>query len=231
MPSSGSKAAGEAAGPRYEFRVWAASLAAVRDRLEKLSGPQSAEQSRETYIVSDATNDTNTKIRAGAMDIKVLVRTNRNLEQWNPYLKADFPIDTALIAEKIFPVLHVDPPELRGQLFTAELFVETVVKPHPRLAAVELGKVRRRYVLGGCDAEFVEVEIGGSVLQSVAVESTDPRAVLDAVGELAIGGYANTSYVRQIKSMLGRGRRARANPPADVDRAMAAPPRRPRRAR
>jgi hypothetical protein len=205
MPSAGSKTAGGDAAPRYEFRIWAASLTAVRERLEKLSGPQPAEQSRETYIVSDATNDTNAKIRAGVIDIKVLLRINQNLEQWKPYLKADFPIDAALIAEKIFPALHVDPPELRRQPFTAEVFVNTVVKTHPRLAAVELGKVRHRYVLGVCAAEFVEVEIGGSVLHSVAVESTDPRAVLDAVGELGIGGRLNVSYVRQIKSMLGRG--------------------------
>ena len=42
-------------------------------------------------------------------------------------------------------------------------------------------------------------------MQSVAVESANARAVLDAVGELAIGGYPNVSYVRQIKSVLGRG--------------------------
>ena len=209
MPSSGShsgsKAAGEAAGPRYEFRVWAASLVEVRRRLEKLSGPQPAEPSRETYIVSYATDDTNTKIRAGVIDIKVLLGTDLNLEQWNPYLKAAFPIDTALIAEKIFPALRVDPPPLRQRVFTAEVFVDTVVKPHSRLAAVELGKARRRYVLGGCAVEFVEVEIDGSMLHSVAVESTSSRAVLDVVGELAIGGYPNISYVRQIKSILGRG--------------------------
>ena len=209
MPSSGShsgsKAAGEAAGPRYEFRVWAASLVEVRRRLEKLSGPQPAEPSRETYIVSYATDDTNTKIRAGVIDIKVLLGTDLNLEQWSPYLKAAFPIDTALIAEKIFPALRVDPPPLRQRVFTAEVFVDTVVKPHPRLAAVELGKARRRYVLGGCAVEFVEVEIDGSMLLSVAVESTSSRAVLDVVGELAIGGYPNISYVRQIKSILGRG--------------------------
>lgn len=209
MPSAESKTAGEAAGPRYEFRIWAASLAEVSERLEKLSGPQPAKRTRETYIVSDATDETNTKIRAGVMDIKVLLRVDQNLEQWNPYLKANFPIDMALIAEKIFPGLHVDPPDDPAgsprQLFTAEAFVDTVVRPHPRLAAVELKKVRRRYVLGVCAAEFVAVEIDGGVLHSVAVESPNPRAVLDAVVELAIGGYPNVSYVRQIKSILGRG--------------------------
>ena len=209
MPPSGSKSgsntAGKAAGPRYEFRIWAAALVEVRERLEKLSRPQPAKSTRETYIVSDATNDTNAKIRAGVMDIKVLLRTDLNLEQWTPYLEAAFPIDTTLIAKQIFPVLRVDPSELRQQLFTAEVFVATVVNPHPHLTAVELGKTRRRYVLGGCAAEFVEVEIDGSVLHSVAVESTGQRAVLDALSELEIGGYPNINYVRQIKSMLGRG--------------------------
>jgi hypothetical protein len=204
MASAGAKIAGGNAASRYEFRVWAASLAEVRKRLEKLSRPQPAEQSRETYVVSDATDDTNAKIRAGTMDIKILLRTDRNLEQWNPYLKADFPINAALIAERIFPALHVDPPELRQQLFTAEGFVETVVKPHTRLVAVDLQKVRRRYLLDVCAAERAEVEIDGSVVQSVGVESSSPRAVLDAIGELAIGGCPNVSYVRQIKSMLGR---------------------------
>jgi hypothetical protein len=205
MPSSESKAAGEAAGSRYEFRIWAASLEEVRARLEKLSGAQSAEQTRETYIVSDATDHTNAKIRAGVMDIKVLLRTDLNLELWSPHLKANFPIDTTLISEKIFPALRVDPPELRPQFFTAEVFVDTVVRPHPRLAALELGKLRRRYTLGDCAAEFVEVEIDGSRLHSVAVESASPPAVLNTMRELAIDGYPNINYVRQIKSILGRG--------------------------
>jgi len=204
MASAGSKSAGETSGPRYEFRIWAASLAEVSERLEKLCGPQPTRESRETYIVSDRTDDTNAKIRGGAMDIKVLLRIEHNLEQWNPYLKADFPIDTELIVERVLPALRVEPLEVRWQLFTAEAFVATVVKPHPRLAAVELAKARCRYEFGGCAAEFVEVEIEGSVVQSVAVESIDARAVLDAIGELAIGGYPNISYVRQIKSMLGR---------------------------
>src|SRR5258708_6483789 len=148
MPSAGSRNGGEDSAPRYEFRIWAPSLVEVRERLERLSGPQPAAQSRETYIVSDATDDTNAKIRADTMDIKVLLRTDQNLEQWSPYLKAHFPIDATLIAEKIFAALRVDPPDdllaSRQELFTAEAFVDTVVKPHPRLAAVELGKVRRR---------------------------------------------------------------------------------------
>jgi len=97
MPSAGSESAGDDSAPRYEFRIWAPSLAEVRERLERLSGPQPAAQSRETYIVSDATDDTNAKIRADTMDIKVLLRTDQNLEQWSPYPTAHFPNDATLI--------------------------------------------------------------------------------------------------------------------------------------
>jgi hypothetical protein len=205
MPSTGSKAAALDGEPRYEFRIWAPSLAEVRARMDRLSQPEPAQQTRETYIVSEMTCDTNAKIRAGLMDIKVLLGAESGLEQWNVYLKADFPIDATLIAQKIFPALRVEAPALPGRAFTAEEFIDAVVKPHQRLAAVEVVKNRRRYPMGESVAEFVEIEIFGRKLQSIAVESASARAVLDAVGQLGIGGQANISYVRQIKSMLARG--------------------------
>src|SRR5260370_22102267 len=140
------------------------------------------------------------------MEIKAQLRTNQNLNKWSPYLNEHFPNDATPIAEKIFAALRVDPPDdllaSRRELFTAEAFVDTVVKPHPRLAAVELGKVRRRYALGSCAAEFVEVEITGRVLHSVAVESANPRAVLDAMGKLAIGGHPNIPYLGASQAVL-----------------------------
>jgi hypothetical protein len=205
MPSTDSKTAAFNGEPRYEFRIWAPSLAEVRARLDRVSRHEPIEQTRETYIVSDTTSDTNAKIRAGLIDIKVLLGAESGLEQWHAYLKAEFPIDATLIGQKILPALCVDAPALSGRVFTAEEFIDAVVKPHQRLAAVELVKNRRHYPMGESAAEFVEIEILGRKLQSVAVESVSAQAVLDAVGKLGIGGQANISYVRQIKSMLARG--------------------------
>jgi hypothetical protein len=64
--------------------------------------------------------------------------------------------------------------------------------------------MRYGYAPGGCEAEFVEVEIGDRAVQSVAVESADSSAVRSPIDVLAIGGYPNIGYVRQIKSILGR---------------------------
>jgi hypothetical protein len=205
MPSAGPRTARANARPRYEFRIWAPSLAEVRARLDRLTRHAPIEHTRETYIVSDATSDANVKIRAGLMDIKTLLRVESGLERWNAYLKADFPIDATLIARQILPALRVDLPALPARVFTAEEFIDGIVKPHRRLTAVEVVKSRRHYPLGASAAEFVEIEIAGRSLQSVAVESASARAALDAIGKLAIGGQANISYVRQIKSMLARG--------------------------
>ncbi len=231
MPSAGSKTAGGDAAPRYEFRIWAASLTAVRERLEKLSGPQPAEQSRETYIVSDATNDTNAKIRAGVIDIKVLLRINQNLEQWKPYLKADFPIDAALIAEKIFPALHVDPPELRRQPFTAEVFVNTVVKnaSPSRRGRTREGPppVRARRLRGGVrrsrNWRFGPAQRRRRVHRPAGRPGRRRRTRDRGPPECQL---------RAADQIDARTRLARAfTPPADADRARAEPPRRPRRAR
>jgi hypothetical protein len=37
----------------------------------------------------------------------------------------------------------------------------------------------------------------------MAVESDDPDAVLQLIRQLGIGDMANTSYIRQIKQLLG----------------------------
>src|SRR5579872_7624149 len=96
MPSANPKITRQDGKPRFEFRIWDRSLSDLKELMDKVSGPRPAEHSREIYIVSDATDATNTKIRAGAMDIKILLRTDQGLEQWQPYLKADFPIDSRL---------------------------------------------------------------------------------------------------------------------------------------
>ena len=204
MSSRDQSATSAETGARYEFRIWSESLTRPRMRLEALSGPQAAKQSRETYILSDVTDDTNAKIRVGVVDIKVVLRRKGMLEQWTPVLKADFPIEAALVAQRILQPLQVATPTMSRSDFTLEEFLDEVIKPHPRLTAVEIEKVRRQYELGDCRAEFAEVKLGEHSAQTIAVESLNESAVLEAVRTLAIGEYPNTSYVRQIKSILGR---------------------------
>lgn len=196
---------------RYEFRIWGEPLDDVRGRLDQLAKPASPENSRETYIVSDATDGTNAKIRAGQIDLKLLVRVERRLEQWRPILKAAFPLDASLISTDIFTLLRAEVPPLGKSSYDAEAFIGELVRPNPRLAAVDVSKRRWRFALDACAAEFVEVTIEGGQtsggitrLHSAAIESASASSVIAAIGRLGIGARANISYVRRIKSVLGR---------------------------
>ena len=91
--------------PRYEFRVWADTLASVHEKLGRLALPKTTE-SQETYLISRATEKCNAKIRSALMDIKVLVNEDRGLEQWKPVLKAGFPLESSVISAQVFLLLQ-----------------------------------------------------------------------------------------------------------------------------
>lgn len=190
--------------PRYEFRIWAKDLAPLAAKLARLAGPDTAATtSKETYLVSRATNRCSAKVRAAIMDVKILLDEDRGLERWKPVLKAGFPLDRAVIATEIFPHLEIEPPALRRPRYSmAELF-EEVARAETRIAIVDLAKTRHRFSLDTVQAEHALVALDDVTRDTVAVESVDPDAVLRAIEALGIGGERNTSYVRYIKQTLG----------------------------
>jgi exopolyphosphatase/guanosine-5'-triphosphate,3'-diphosphate pyrophosphatase len=188
--------------PRYEFRIWADSLAGLCEKLQELApGPEMA-GSRETYLVA-ASDKCNAKIRSGVMDIKVLIGTDRGLEQWKPMLKAGFPLERSVIDEQIFPALEIEAPPMSGLRYPIEQFLE-VIGGRPEIAVVNVSKMRLRFRFDSALAEFTSTIIDGIARDTVAVDSVDPDAALELIRLLGIGGAPNTSYVREIKNVLGR---------------------------
>jgi exopolyphosphatase / guanosine-5'-triphosphate,3'-diphosphate pyrophosphatase len=187
--------------PRYEFRVWADTLASVHKRLGLMAQPKTAE-SEETYLISKASDKCNAKIRAALMDIKVLVAEDRGLEQWKPILKAGFPLESSVIATQVFPSLELPPPALPKSAYELDEFLDHLVRTDGRLAIAGVRKTRYQFRIGVCAAEYAEIMINGVPRDTVAVESVDPDAVLLLVRELDITA-ANTSYIREIKRALG----------------------------
>ena len=186
---------------RYEFRVWAESLASVQDKLRPMAQPTTAE-SEETYLISSATDKCNAKIRAALMDIKLLVAEDRGLEQWKPILKGTFPLESYVIATQVFPSLELPSPVLSKSVYEVDEFLDHVVRADTRLAVVGVRKTRYQFRIGACTAEYAQITINGVPRDTVAVESVDADAVLQLVRELGIT-EPNTSYIREIKRMLG----------------------------
>ncbi len=187
--------------PRYEFRIWAESLAPLRAKLEALGRAREA-KSAETYLISKVTERCNAKIRAELMDIKVLVAEDRGLEQWKPILKAGFPLSQLDIASQVFPSLQVMAPTLVKSAYTFDEFLNSVVRPEPKIAVVEVTKTRYQFTIGACAAEYSQITINDAPRDTVAVESTDADAVLELVAKLGIH-EPNVSYIREIRRILG----------------------------
>ena len=187
--------------PRYEFRVWAETLVSVHDKLGRLAPPKIAE-SEETYLVSKATDKCNVKIRAALMDIKVLVAEDRGLEQWRPVLKAGFPLQGSVITAQVLPSLGVSSPLLMKSALELDEFLDLLRHTDGTVAIVSVRKTRHQFRIEACSAEYSHIMIDRVPRDTVAVESVDPDAVLRLVRELGIT-QANTSYVREIKRVLG----------------------------
>ncbi len=196
-----------ATGFRHEFRVWALDLAELRGKLERLAVPTRT-ASQETYLVSRATDRCNAKIRSGLMDIKILIAEERGLQQWKPVLKAGFPLDTSVIATEIFPDLEL-PPRLPRAQYSIDEFLDEVIRAEAGIAIADVSKTRLQFGLGACQAEFASVMVNAAALDTVAVESTDPDAVLDLVRDFGLHPESNTSYVTKLKRILERHERQR----------------------
>ncbi len=186
--------------PRYEFRVWEETLSSVHDRLELMARAKTAE-SEETYLIPKATDQCNAKIRTALMDIKVLVATDRGLEQWKPILKAGFPLESSVIGAQVFPSLNLSAPPLPKAAYELGEFLHMVAQS-AGVSVVNVRKTRHQFRIGACAAEYAQIMINSVPRDTVAVESVDPDAVLGLVRELGIT-ESNTSYIREIKRVLG----------------------------
>jgi exopolyphosphatase/guanosine-5'-triphosphate,3'-diphosphate pyrophosphatase len=187
---------------RYEFRVWAQDLAEIR---KKLGDPDLFHKvsSNETYLISRTTDRCNAKLRSAIMDIKVLTHTDRGLEQWEPVLKAGFPLDAAVIASQIFPRLELEAPALSRAQYSIEEFLGEVIGPQAAIVVVDVSKRRVQFNLDACRAEFASVVIKDAALETLAIEALDPEAVLTQSRAVGLNPNSNTSYVRAIKQVIG----------------------------
>jgi hypothetical protein len=189
--------------PRFEFRSFAQNFGAVVTRMRRLSRLEQIRESSEIYIMSAGNNENNTKIRDGKMDIKVFVTSRDGLEQWNPRMKGEFPLAAKILREEVFPAFGVEPPAFERNEYTLEQYLEEIIKPHPGLQAVQVFKRRFAFTVNGCITESAQLLINGAAVESVAVESVDTEAILEAKKMLGLEVYENVNYLMAIKRIIG----------------------------
>jgi len=189
--------------PRFEFRAWARNFGMAETRMRRFSPCQGIRESDEVYIVSAGNDENNTKIRDAKMDVKVLVQKRDGLEQWRPRMKGEFPMTAEALVADVFPAFGVAMPALDRDEYTLDRFLDEIIRPHRDLVAVTVFKRRFAFTVNDCITEHAEVWINGAGLQTVAVESTDIPAILEATRTLGLDDYENVNYLRAIKRVIG----------------------------
>jgi exopolyphosphatase / guanosine-5'-triphosphate,3'-diphosphate pyrophosphatase len=185
--------------PRWEWRSFGPRFGEAEKRLAALA-PGGVQETDEVYLLSGAGG--NVKIRAALMDIKVLREVNSDgLEQWTPIMKAGFPLPAAEAA-KVVAALGLPSPAAIRASYTLDEFIGQFAAPGGPIREVKVHKRRTRYTVGGCMAELSDVVANGKPTRTIAVESEDAGAVIRAVRELGLGGYANTSYPRGLAALI-----------------------------
>ncbi|MGI9319843.1 MAG: hypothetical protein ACR2O5_00380 [Thiogranum sp.] len=189
--------------PRYEYRAFAQDFGLVEDKIRSFSACEKYRESREVYILSADNNENNTKIRDDRMDIKVLEKKAQGLEQWSPRMKGGFPMAVDMIRDEVFPAFGVSVPQLERSRYTLSQFLNEVIATHRDLSAAQVFKRRFGFTVNGCITEIADLLVNGAAIKTLAVESEDAEAVLQAQGMLGLREYENVNYLLAIKRIIG----------------------------
>ncbi len=197
---------GEISKPRFEFRTFGQDFEEAAMRMARLSVPVPEKvwerESEEIYILSRTNDINNTKIRDGKMDIKTFVKSVDGLEQWNPLMKGEFPMNVSVLKNEVFPAFQVKMPELKKDVYTFDEFME-IIKKHPDLQAVRVYKQRFGYMVNNTICEYGFVLINGAAVVTINSESTEVEDIKKTVADIGLTGVENINYLQAIKRVIG----------------------------
>jgi exopolyphosphatase/guanosine-5'-triphosphate,3'-diphosphate pyrophosphatase len=188
---------------RFEFRAWSRNFAIVEDRIRRLASCEEIRESTETYLVTTQMSGCNIKIRQSALDTKALIDTRYGLEQWQPEWNSLFPLSAQELAQRVFVPLRVETPDFERPAYTEQQTIEDVLRPHPNIATATLFKRRFSFSIHDCMVEWVQARINDASLESLAIESLDPKDVTDLRFVLGLADFHNISYPRLVRHVIG----------------------------
>lgn len=186
--------------PRWEWRTFGPVFTDLETRLRHEQ--PTPRTSHETYIIAPP-SDVNIKIRDQQLDVKLCVRSDRDLELWRPVLKAPFPV-TREVVGSLFGHWSLAPPPFARAAYTQEQLLTEIVGVST-LRAVAVAKERRGAVIGGCVVEVATLKTCGCTVRTAAVEAEDPDAVRRVVAALGLAAHPNINYIAALKRMLADG--------------------------
>ena len=190
--------------PRYEFRIFGNDLETYENKIKELSPKEMTRQMDSVYLLTPWKRKNNVKIREGIMDIKVLEQEHMGLQQWNPFLVGEFPLEADVIKTVVFPALGIESPVFERKKYSFKQFIAEVLAIDPDLSVAYVWKTRHAYTIAECITEIAEIKMNGSSMKTICIESENPDNVIKAKNLLGIGSKVeNVSYPLALKRIMG----------------------------
>lgn len=197
---------GELSKPRYEFRTFGRDLTESSKLMAELSiiVPENVRHrmSDEIYIVSRNNHINNIKIRDGRIDIKNYIQTLKGLEQWDFFMKEEFPISVTILKNDVFPAFQVEMSKLEKDKYSISEFLE-MIEENPDVRAVRVHKERFGYMVNDTICEVANVLINDAKVVTINSESTDIKNVLKTLNDVKLNHFENINYLQGIKRVIG----------------------------
>ncbi len=190
--------------PRFEFRIFTPCMGVEEQRMRAMATCESISESHEIYLLGyDGVLDKNVKIRHGKLELKRLMNRERGLERWRPAGQWAFPVALDTLRNSLWSdnVLNQDPAP--PAMLSRSGLLQRVAQPAVALQRANVCKRRFRFTLASCRAELDQLLVNGAALESIAIESEDPQAVLEVQSALRLEDCENQSYPLALSRLLG----------------------------
>ena len=185
--------------PRWEWRTFGDHFPEAEAAFGAMEST-GVQESDEVYLLAGARNGV--KIRDDLMDVKILREISaEGLERWEPVLKASFPMSADDVST-VLKALDITPSQLTRESWTLDDFLADFGGDGKVLRPVKVHKRRVRYKINGCTSEVTDVTADGRATKTIAIELEDGAAVLQAVRQVGLNGYVNTSYPRALRALV-----------------------------
>ncbi len=187
---------------RWEWRIFGPNLADLEARIG-LTAVIAPVQSDEIYLLNSATPHS-AKIRSAVLEVKRLEKVDPSgLELWSPAFKAAFPLSAPMV-QSAFSALGLPHPAIQRGAYASDEFLVEIIGRNAAFRAVQVNKMRRQFMFGGCAAEFVRLRIGAILQDSFCIEDEAPARIIAALRELGLDSHPNTNFPLGLRRMLAR---------------------------
>ncbi|MGD8842601.1 MAG: hypothetical protein PVJ83_03915 [Gammaproteobacteria bacterium] len=190
--------------PRFEFRTFAPCLGLTEQRMRAMAPCEEINESREIYLLGyDSMLDRNIKIRHGQLELKRILERRQDLERWQPAGQWRFPVEASTLRDRLWPRVALSQVDELPATLSAPDVLRLADRPDRPLYRANVRKRRFRFTLPDCRAELDQLLVNGAAIESVAIESEDPQAVLEARSALQLEDCENQSYPLMLSRILG----------------------------